>query len=61
MSLEPFSIFHHNVLIYLLTVCVLWLFLTVSWVGRQCMILVFHEHTRFLVNDYYNCTDDCYI
>ena len=29
----------------LVTVNVLWLFLTVPWVGVQCMIVVFPDHT----------------
>ena len=32
----------------LVTVNVLWLFLTVPWVGRQCVIVVFPDHTRLL-------------
>ena len=30
-------------------VSVLWLFLTVLWVGLQCVIVVFPDHTHFLV------------
>ena len=30
------------------TVTVLWLFLTVSWVGLQCVIVVFPDHTHLL-------------
>ena len=44
--------FHHNVLICVLTVCVLWLFLSVPWVGLQCVVEVFPDHTYFLDNDY---------
>ena len=33
----------------LVTVGVLWLFLTVSWVGLQCVIVVFPVHTRLLL------------
>ena len=29
------------------TINVLWLFLTVQWVGLQCEIVVFPDHTRF--------------
>ena len=29
---------------------VLWLFLTVQWVGLQCVIVIFPEHTHFLSN-----------
>ena len=29
------------------TVDVLWLFLTVPWVGLQCVIVVFPDHTHF--------------
>ena len=32
----------------LVTVKVLWLFLTVPWVGLQCVIVVFPNHTHFL-------------
>ena len=32
----------------LVTVGVLWLFLMVPWVGLQCMIVVFPDHTHFL-------------
>ena len=40
---------------YLVTVNVLWLFLTVSWVGLQCVfgVHVFHDHTHFFVNILY--------
>ena len=33
---------------YLVTVYVLWLFFKVSWVGLQCKILVFPDHTHLL-------------
>ena len=32
----------------LVTVYVLWLFLTVPWVGLQCVIVVFPDHTYLL-------------
>ena len=32
----------------LASVNVLWLFLTVPWVGRQCVIVVFPDHTYLL-------------
>ena len=32
----------------LVTVNVLWLFLKVSWVGLQCVVVVFHDHTHLL-------------
>ena len=32
----------------LVTVSVLWLFLTVPWVGMQCVIVVFPDHTHLL-------------
>ena len=32
----------------LVTVSGLWLFLTVPWVGLQCVILVFSDHTSLL-------------
>ena len=32
----------------LLTFCVLWLFITVLWVGLQCVIVVFSDHTQLL-------------
>ena len=31
-----------------MNVNVLWLFLTRSWVGRQCVIVVFPDHTHLL-------------
>ena len=34
----------------LVAVNVLWLFLTVPWVGLQCAIVVFPDHTHFLSN-----------
>ena len=33
---------------FLVTVSVLWLFLTVSWVGLQFVIVVFTDHIHFL-------------
>ena len=33
---------------YKCSVNVLWLFLTVPWVGLQCVIVVFPDHTHFL-------------
>ena len=33
---------------YLVTVYVLWLFLTLPWVGLLCVIVVFPDHTNFL-------------
>ena len=32
----------------LVTVIVLWLFLTVPWAGLQCVIVVFPDHTHLL-------------
>ena len=32
----------------IVTISVLWLFLTVPWVGLQCVIVVFPEHTHLL-------------
>ena len=29
--------------------CVLCLFLVVPWVGLQCVIVVYHDHTNFLI------------
>ena len=34
----------------LVIVVVQWLFLTVPWVGLQCVIMVFPDHTRLLFN-----------
>ena len=34
--------------ICIVSVNVLWLFLTVPWVGLQCVIVVFPDHTHFL-------------
>ena len=33
----------------LVTVNVLWLFLTVQWVGLQCVIVVFPDHTHLFL------------
>ena len=33
----------------LVTVCVIWLFLTMTLVGLRCVIVVFPDHTRFLL------------
>ena len=32
----------------LVIVILLWLFLTVPWVGQQCVIVVFPDHTHLL-------------
>ena len=32
----------------IVTINALWLFLTVPWVGLQCVIVVFPDHTRLL-------------
>ena len=34
---------------YIVTINVLWLFLTVPWVGLQYMIVIFPDHTHFLL------------
>ena len=34
--------------ICIVTINVLWLFLTVPWVGLQCVIVVFPDHTHLL-------------
>ena len=39
--------------ICIVTINVMWLFLTVPWVGLQCVIVVFPDHTHFLTA-YYN-------
>ena len=31
-----------------MTACVLWLFLTVPWVGLQCAIVIIPDHARIL-------------
>ena len=36
----------------LVTVNVLWLFLTMPWGGLQCVIVVFRDHTHFLIPVY---------
>ena len=33
----------------LVTVYILWLFLTLPWVGLQCVIVVFPDHTHFFI------------
>ena len=34
----------------LVTVNIMWLFLTVPWVGLQCVIVVFSDHTHLFIN-----------
>ena len=34
----------------IVTINVQWLFLTVPWVGLQCVIVVFPDHTHLLMN-----------
>ena len=36
----------------LVTVNVLWVFLTAPWVGLQCVIVVFPDHTHFLASTF---------
>ena len=38
---------------YLVTVNIIWLFLTVPWVGLKCAVVVFPDHTRLL----FGCVD----
>ena len=33
---------------YIVTINVLWLFLMVSWVGLQCVIVIFLDHTHLI-------------
>ena len=40
----------------LLTVNVLWLFLMVPWVGLQCVIVVFPDHTRLIFYYLFNAS-----
>ena len=37
----------------LVTVSVLWLFLKIPWIGLLCVIVVFTDHTHFLL--YFDC------
>ena len=37
----------------LVAVNVLWLFLTVLWVGLQCVIVVFPDHTHLLFDIFF--------
>ena len=37
----------------LVTVNIIWLFLTVPWVGLKCAVVVFPDHTRLL----FGCVD----
>ena len=37
---------------FIVTINVLWLFLTVSWVGLQCVIVVFPNHTHLVFNHF---------
>ena len=41
----------------LVAVIILWLFLTVPWVGLQCVIVVFLDHTSLLL--WWICQDLC--
>ena len=47
----------------IVTIKVLWLFLTVRWVGLQCVIVVFPDHTHLLFDSYqnmhYDVEDSC--
>ena len=36
----------------IVTVNVLWLFLAVLWVGLLCVIVVFPDHTHFLIKEF---------
>ena len=40
-----------------MTAGVLWLFLTASWVGLQCVIVVFSGHTHLLLDITWSCCD----
>ena len=44
---EDFDLLSHPCLAILY---VLWLFLMVPWVGLQCVIVVFSDHTRLLLD-----------
>ena len=50
---------------YIFTINVLWLFLTVPWVGQQCVIVVFPDHTHLLFSDldphHFNSLSPCVI
>ena len=35
----------------LVTIHVLWLFLTVPWPGLQCVIVIFPDHSHYLFNN----------
>ena len=39
---------HGFVFLSLISECVLWLLLAMQWVGLQCVIVVFHDHTHSL-------------
>ena len=39
----------------IVTINVLWLFLTVPWIGLQCAIVVFPDHTHLLLNIEFEC------
>ena len=43
------------IVLCLATVNVLWLFLTVSWVGLQCVSVVFPDHTHLLLDLFCPC------
>ena len=35
----------------IVTINILWLFLTVSWVGLQCVVVVFADHTHARIQE----------
>ena len=43
----------------IVTINVLWLFLTAPWVGLQCVIVVFpdHIHSNIFANNLYQCVN----
>ena len=42
---ERAGCFTFNVFLCLVNVSVLWLFLTLPWIGLQCVIVLFPDHT----------------
>ena len=42
------------VFLVIITVNIMWLFLTMPWVGLQCVILAFPDHTHFLSHNQVN-------
>ena len=47
---------HHLTYSCIVTINVLWLFLTVLWVGQQYVIVVFPDHSHLLFGTFIHCS-----